>query len=330
MTMSEFYKHLGPISYQDIALSLNIENKEIKNNINKTKFSSFKGLDSCDSNDLSFLYDNYKLNKLNNLPKGILISKYRKDPIDIDNIIQIKVDNIHLAIAKISNIFYRDFLIDEKKRLKKSIIHNKEYISKHACIGNNCKIGKNLSIENGSIIKEGCNIGNNVKIGSNSIIQNSIIGDNVEIESNCSIGQPGFGFAFNNSGNEKIFHIGRVLIQDNVYIGSNCTIDRGSFSDTFIGENTYIDNQVHIAHNVSIGLSSAIAGQCGIAGSTKIGNFVKIGGQVGISGHLKIGDFVEIAAKSGVRSNIENKQKVMGDPAINMYSYLKRYKKMFN
>ena len=32
-----------------------------------------------------------------------------------------------------------------------------------------------------------------------------------------------------------------------------CTIDRGSVSDTIIGKNTYLDNQVHIAHNVKIG-----------------------------------------------------------------------------
>ena len=33
-----------------------------------------------------------------------------------------------------------------------------------------------------------------------------------------------------------------MIIQDNCYIGSNCSIDRGSFSDTFIGENVYLDD----------------------------------------------------------------------------------------
>ena len=54
----------------------------------------------------------------------------------------------------------------------------------------------------------------------------------------------------------------------------------------------YLDNQIHIAHNVRIGNNSIIAGQVGIAGSSVIGNNVKIGGQAGISGHLKIGDNV--------------------------------------
>ena len=43
-----------------------------------------------------------------------------------------------------------------------------------------------------------------------------------------------------------------VIIDDNVEIGCNNTIDRGSLSNTVIGKNTFIDNQVHIAHNVSI------------------------------------------------------------------------------
>ena len=94
-------------------------------------------------------------------------------------------------------------------------------------------------------------------------------------------------------------HIG-VIIEDDCEIGCNSTIDRGSMSNTVIGKNTYLDNQIHIAHNVKIGENSIIAGQVGIAGSSIIGNNVKIGGQAGISGHLKIGNNVEIGGGSGV------------------------------
>ena len=87
--------------------------------------------------------------------------------------------------------------------------------------------------------------------------------------------------------NFKFPHIGKVIIEDDVEIASGCTIDRGSVDDTVIGKNTYLDNQVHIAHNVKIGANCMIAGQVGFAGSTKIGNQVSIGGQAGVSGHLK-------------------------------------------
>ena len=86
-------------------------------------------------------------------------------------------------------------------------------------------------------------------------ISNSIIGDNVTIGDGTKVGQSWFWFyiRLQTMTPLKIFHIGRVIIQNNVNINSNCTIDRGSFTDTVIGENTFIDNLVHIAHNVTIG-----------------------------------------------------------------------------
>ena len=320
--MFNFYKKLGPISYNDIISTLDI--KEKSSNHKNIFFSSFNGLNNCSKNDLTFLYDGYKFSSSVDGPKGIIISKKRKDISNFKNIITIIVPDVHSSVAKISNLFYRDLNNSEKRKLKKSQIKKNCNISKTAIIKNGCKIGEGLTIGEGSVILEGCIIGRNVKIGSNSIIQNSIIGDNVEIENNCSIGQPGFGFAFQNNSNLRTYHIGRTIIQDNCYIGSNCTIDRGSFSDTYIGENVYLDNQVHIAHNVTIGSNSVLAGQCGIAGSANIGSYVRMGGQVGIVGHVNIGNRVEIAAKSGVRNSIEDDQRIMGDPAINMFTHLKK------
>ena len=117
--------------------------------------------------------------------------------------------------------------------------------------------------------------------------------------------------------------MGIVLIEDYCEIGCGSTIDRGSMSNTTIAKNTYLDNQIHIAHNVRIGENSIIAGQVGIAGSTIIGKNVKIGGQAGISGHLKIGNNVEIAGGSGVIKDIPDNSKVMGYPAKNIRDFLR-------
>ncbi len=50
--------------------------------------------------------------------------------------------------------------------------------------------------------------------------------------------------------NYRYPQIGVVIINDNSEIGCGSTIDRGSMSNTIIGRNTYLDNQIHIAHNV--------------------------------------------------------------------------------
>ena len=151
--------------------------------------------------------------------------------------------------------------------------------------------------------------------------------NNVIIQDGCKIGQKGFGFIPNKIKNIKFPHIGHVFIDDNVEIASGCTIDRGSVDITKIGKNTYIDNQVHIAHNVRIGDNCMIAGQVGFAGSSIIGNNVSIGGQAGVSGHLKIGNNVKIGGGSGVVQNIEDNKVVMGYPAVSLRKFLKNSKK---
>ena len=144
------------------------------------------------------------------------------------------------------------------------------------------------------------------------------------IQDGCKIGVKGFGFIPSKEKNFRFPHIGSVILNDNVELGANCTIDRGSIGDTIIGKNTFLDNQVHVAHNVKIGKNCMIAGQVGFAGSTTIGDNVSIGGQAGISGHLKIGNNVKIGGGSGVVKNIPDNTTVMGYPAVPLREFLKK------
>ena len=139
----------------------------------------------------------------------------------------------------------------------------------------------------------------------------------------CVIGKKGFGFFPNNEGNIRYPHIGIVIIEDNCEIGCGSTIDRGSLSNTVIGKNTFIDNQVHIAHNNKIGENCIIAGQVGFAGSSIIGNNVMIGGQAGISGHLKSWKQCSNRRWIGVIKNIPDNTKVMGYPAKDLKKFIK-------
>jgi UDP-3-O-[3-hydroxymyristoyl] glucosamine N-acyltransferase len=194
-------------------------------------------------------------------------------------------------------------------------------------VGKGVKIGKNTVIGSNTIIEHNVQIGKSCVIGSGVIIKNSLIGDRVVFQDNCKIGQKGYGFIPFNNKNIKFPHIGKVIVADDVEIASGCTIDRGSVDDTTIGKNTYLDNQVHVGHNVKIGSNCMIAGQVGFAGSSVIGNNVSIGGQAGISGHLKIGNNVKIGGGSGVVKDIDNNQVVMGYPAVPLKEFLKNNKK---
>jgi UDP-3-O-[3-hydroxymyristoyl] glucosamine N-acyltransferase len=140
------------------------------------------------------------------------------------------------------------------------------------------------------------------------------------------IGKKGFGFFLIKSRTLDIHKLGIVIIEDNVEIGCGSTIDRGSLSNTIIGKNTYLDNQIHIAHNVKIGENCIIAGQVGFAGSSTLGDNVMIGGQAGISGHLKIGSNVQIGGGSGVIRSIPDNSKVMGYPAKDLKNFIRENK----
>jgi UDP-3-O-[3-hydroxymyristoyl] glucosamine N-acyltransferase len=227
------------------------------------------------------------------------------------------VNNLSSAYNNIINnfIIHPDHNLYKDKFIKK----NNSYIS------TNAKIHKSVKIGNNCVIGKGVIIGKNCMIKDNVIIKNSILENDILIHENCVIGSTGFGFDPNNLSNLRYEpQIGIVYISNNCSIGCTTTIDRGKIDSTFLGKSCMIDNQVHIAHNVSLGNNVIIAAQSGIAGSTKIGNNVMIGGQSGISGHLKIGNNVVIAAKSGVTKNIINNSVVAGFPAID----IKKWKKM--
>ncbi len=301
-------------------------NHEIKKNV---KINDIKPLMSAGKNDLTF-YDSKKYKDLANITKAsFCITTINLSPDLPKRVEKILVKNVlyelTMLLKKIisgADIDYPDLTL--RPSIKKKFISVK--FGNNVLIGKNVTIGKNSIIGSNTIIEKNVIIGKNCTIGSNVIIKNSIIYNSVVIQDGNRIGQKGFGFIPNRNKNIKIPHIGKVIINDDVEIASNCTIDRGSIDDTIIGKNTYLDNQVHIAHNVKIGDNCMIAGQVGFAGSTIIGNNVSIGGQAGISGHLKIGNNVKIGGGSGVVKDIEDNQVVMGYPAVPLRDFLKNNK----
>ena len=318
-----FFNNQGPFNILDLLKLLKTETKITEN----FQINDIKDLVSADISSVTFFHSKKYQD---------LVKKTRASYCITTNILKnylptkckpIIVDNVLIATSLISAKFYPNSIEDEfdnsVNNIEKTDFKTTVNFGKNVLIGNNVKIGSNCLIGHNTIIEKNVQIGNNCKIGSNAIIRNSIIRDKVTILDNCVIGKKGFGFFPKLNENLRYPHIGIVIINENCEIGCGATIDRGSMSNTEIGKNTFLDNQIHIAHNVKIGENTIIAGQVGIAGSSIIGNNVKIGGQAGISGHLRIGDNVDIAGGSGVIKSIPNNSKVMGYPAKNIREFLK-------
>tara|TARA_Y100000590_G_scaffold469365_1_gene656522 strand:- start:4895 stop:5896 length:1002 start_codon:yes stop_codon:yes gene_type:complete len=330
MSKNQFYEKKGPFPLGEI-----IKNLGCKQDLTQNKSFSIHGIESLTNageKDLTFLNSiKYKDLSLKTKAAACITSSNLKKFLP-EKCIKIDVKNVLFAVTQASKMFYPnadidfpDYNLSSAEKIKKFYPNIK--FGHNVLIGKNVSIGNNSYIGSNTIIESNVNIGENCIIGSFVVIKNSLIFNNVNIQDGCKIGIKGFGFIPVKNKNLRTPHVGKVILKDNVEIGSNSTVDRGSLTDTIIGKNTFIDNQVHIAHNVKIGENCMIAGQVGFAGSSQIGNNVLIGGQSGISGHLKIGNNVKIGGGSGVINDIEDNSQVMGYPAIPLKEFIKLRKK---
>ena len=321
--VNPFFKNHGPFSIFEITKLLKIDLQ----NTHNEEIENINDLVSANANDITFFHSKKYKNLANKTKASYCITTSTLKNDLPKNCVPLIVNNVLVSTSIVTEKFYPDAVNDNfdnsSLNINKTEFKEKVKYGKNVLIGKNVSIGYNCLIGHNTIVEQNVSIGNNCSIGSNSIIRNTFVGDNVKILDNCVIGKHGFGFFSNTTKNLRYPHIGIVQIKDNCEIGCGATIDRGSMSNTVIGKNTFLDNQIHIAHNVKIGDNTIIAGQVGIAGSSILGNNVKIGGQAGISGHLKIGNNVEIAGGSGVIKDISDNSKVMGYPAKNIRQFLK-------
>ena len=319
-----FFTNHGPFTIEKLLLSSGINFQE---NYFDIKISDIKDLASANKNDVTFFHSKQYETLASTTKASFCITTKNLCHLLPKNCKPIIVENVLITAAKITNIFYpaavSDDFDDSVKDINETPFKEKVKFGKNVLIGDNVGIGKNTLIGHNTIIESNVVIGDNCSIGSNVILRNTILKNNVNILDGCVIGKKGFGFFPIKEKNIRYPHIGVVIIEDNCEIGCGSTIDRGSLSNTIIGKNTYIDNQVHIAHNNKIGNNCIIAGQVGFAGSSILGDNVIIGGQAGISGHLKIGNNVQIAGGSGVIKNVPNNSKVMGYPAKDLKTFIK-------
>lgn len=175
-----------------------------------------------------------------------------------------------------------------------------------ASIGAGARIGSGARIGPNAVIGSGCVIGDDTSIGANATLEQGVtLGARCTVHPGAVIGSRGFGLAMDSGRWIEVPQLGSVVIGNDVEIGANTTIDRGAVEDTVIGDGVKIDNQVQIAHNVTIGAHTAIAAKVGIAGSTSIGAYCMLGGAVGVAGHIEITDKVIITGMTLVSRSIK-------------------------
>lgn len=241
----------------------------------------------------------------------------------------LRVKNPRLAFARALELFY-------VKPYSPAGISDRAFIGKNVAIGADCsiypfavlmdnvKIGDRVTIHPGAHVGQDSRIGDDTVLHPNvSIGHNIVVGKRVIIHAGTVLGSDGFSFVTDGGRHHKIPQVGGVVIGDDVEIGANCSIDRATLSNTVIKQGTKLDNQVHIAHNVTVGEHCLLAGQVGIAGSSTLGNYVVFGGQAGVADHTVVGDRVMAGGKAVITRDVEPGQIIAGFNAMPVREWLK-------
>lgn len=216
----------------------------------------------------------------------------------------------YVAFARIASLFEPRPAIDAGIHPSAAVAPNAQ-VAAGASIGAFCVIDDEARIEEGAVLGPHCIVGPRCIVGAHSrlvarvtLVQDVRLGRRVLIHPGAVLGADGFGLAFDADHWIKVPQLGGVLVGDDCEIGANTTIDRGALGDTVLEEDVRLDNQIQIAHNVTIGAHSALAGCAAVAGSATIGRYCLIGGGAGILGHLSVADRVTITAMTLVTHSI--------------------------
>lgn len=185
----------------------------------------------------------------------------------------------------------------------------------------------NATVGTGSIIEPGVIMGANVIIGYNSVVKSgTIIGDNVIIGNCCVIGNDGFQLIKTERGiNMNIPHVGRTIIGNNVSIGDNATVSKSLFDGfTSIGDNTKIDNHVHVAHNCKVGNNCVLTAGSLMFGSSELKDNVWLAPHSSVMNRTIVGENAFVGASSFVTNNVKPGAIVFGVPSMPMSEFTRR------
>lgn len=286
------------------------------------EISGVAGIKEAQPHEITFLANaKYRSELAHTQASAIIIDKQ----MPCNGIPAIRVENPYDAFVSVLELFAW-----RKQRAVEGGIHETVILGENVRIGEQVSIqaytviGDNVEIGDETVISPFVYIGDDAKIGSkveiypNVTIREEVqIGNRVIIHCGAVIGSDGFGFATVRDRYRKIPQIGTVIVEDDVEIGANTTVDRATMTNqaTTIKRGTKIDNLVQIAHNVTVGEDCCIAAQVGIAGSTELKDRVTIAGHGGAAGHLTVGEDTVILAKSAVTKDTPAGSHVSGFPA---------------
>jgi UDP-N-acetylglucosamine acyltransferase len=170
-----------------------------------------------------------------------------------------------------------------------------------AIVDPRAELGEGVSVGPYTIIRENVQIGAGTQIGPHVVIDPFVtIGADCKIFQFAAIGAECQSLKF--GGEETHVTIGRGTV-----IREFVTIHRGTAEGgglTRVGEECFLMNYTHVAHDCSIGNRVVLANNATLAGHITIGNFATVGGLAAIHQFVRVGDYAFIGGKAAVVKDV--------------------------
>jgi len=180
-----------------------------------------------------------------------------------------------------------------------------------------------------AIVESGAELADSVGVDAYTIVRAEVrigagttIGPHCVIEGRTTIGRDNRIAQFNSIGgvpqDKKYAGEDTALeIGDRNTIREFCTINIGTIQDagtTRIGDDNWIMNSVHIAHDCQVGSHTIIAGYAGLAGHVHLGDWAIVGAQSGLHQFVRMGAHAMTGFQSHVSQDVPPYMMVDGNP----------------
>ncbi|MCA9805696.1 MAG: acyl-ACP--UDP-N-acetylglucosamine O-acyltransferase [Cyanobacteria bacterium HKST-UBA02] len=160
-------------------------------------------------------------------------------------------------------------------------------------------------------------IGPNVKIGSGTIIGPHVVVDgHTEIGADCNI-YAGATIGLDPQDRGYKGEPTGVKIGDRVHIREYATIHRATGEGfTTIGDDCFLMNYAHVAHNCKVGKAVTMANSATLAGHVHVGDYTVMAGFVVVHQHVQIGRLCMFSGMTGTRVDIPPFATLDGRPSM--------------
>lgn len=184
-------------------------------------------------------------------------------------------------------------------------------IHKSAVIADGAKIDESAEIGPFAVIGPNVEIGSGTIIGAHVVIDGiTKIGKNCKIYAGAAIGLDPQDLKYKNEPTG-------VIIGDNAVIREYVTIHRATNEGfTTIGDNAFLMNYCHIAHNCKVGNNVIMANGSTLAGYVEVGDGAVFGGICVVHQHVRIGRLCMLSGLTGARVDLPPFSMCDGRPAM--------------